>query len=175
MLEVLNKAYGQAGLKAHILETITPVLNERANLYAGQLSDGDVAINFSTVKKNKDGSVSEKFSVEVTNSAGAEKYLGNSSGERKKIDLAIALAMSDLVAARVSKPIDLWVADEIAESLDPVAVERVVGLLREKAKERGTLLTISHTDMTDHIPSVITVTKTAAGSQIGSTYAGGGW
>lgn len=163
-LAVLEKAYGRAGLKAHILETVTPVLNERANDYATALADGAVQIEFSTFKTNKDGSKSERFAVNVMNLQGAEGYLGNSSGERKKIDLSIAMAMSDVVAARASKPVDLWCADEIAESLDQTALERVVGLLHKKASERGTLLTISHTDMTPYIPNVMTVKKTKEGS-----------
>lgn len=166
LVAILERAYGRAGLKAHILETVTPVLNDRANLYADKLTDGSVDIEFSTLTTNKDGTQSEKFSVTVKNRQGAEAYLGNSSGEKKKINLSIALAMSDLVSARAGKPIDLWVADEIAESLDPTALERVVSLLHDKAKERGTLLTISHTDMTPYISNVWTVRKEAAGSRL---------
>lgn len=173
-LKVLDEAYGRTGLKAHILEQVTPVLDERANYYTGRLADGQVKVKFDTITKNKDGSISEKFCVNVTNSHGSEGYLGNSSGEKKKIDLSIALAISDLVAARSSKSIDLWVADEIAESLDPTAVDRVVDVLKDKAVERGSLLCISHSDMRDLIPNVLTIHKTAAGSTIGLG-AGGGW
>jgi DNA repair exonuclease SbcCD ATPase subunit len=172
MLDVIERAYGRAGLKAHILETVTPVLNERANDYANRLADGTVQIEFSTVTRNKDGSMAERFSVNVRNSQGTEGYLGNSSGERKKIDLAIALAMSDLVAARSSRPIDLWICDEIAESLDVTAQERVVDLLNHKAAERGTLMVISHTDMKMWIPNCVTVVKKVGGSEL---RLGGGW
>ncbi|KAA0573432.1 SMC family ATPase [Azospirillum sp. Sh1] len=174
-LKVLDDAYGRTGLKAHILETVTPVLNDRANDYAQRLADGKVKIEFATVTRLKDGTLAERFSVNVENDEGAGAYHGQSSGESRKIDLAIALAMSDLVAARASKPIDLFVADEIAESLDPTAVERVVGLLQDKAKERGTILCISHADMRDLIPDIVTVQKTAAGSQIIDGAITGGW
>lgn len=167
MLAVLDRAYGRTGLKAHILETVTPVLNERANDYANRLSDGSVHIEFSTVTKNKDGSLAEKFSVNVVNDQGAEGYLGNSSGEKRKIDLSIALALSDLVAARAGKPIDLWVADEITENLDSTALDRVVDLLRHKASERGSVVVISHLDdLKSAIPNVITVRKRAGGSEL---------
>lgn len=166
MLEVLEKAYGRTGVKAHILETVTPALNSRANAYASKLTDGAVEIEFSTFTKNKDGSLAERFSVDVRNREGADVYLGNSSGERKKIDLAVSLALSDLVSARAAKPVDLWVADEIAESLDGTALERVVDLLDDMARERGTLLAISHTDMTPWISNVVTVTKNTTGSTI---------
>lgn len=170
-LAILEKAYGRSGLKAHVLETVTPVLNARANDYAARLADGTVDIEFSTMTTNKDGSIAERFNVAVTNRQGAESYLGNSSGEKRKIDLAISLALSDMVAARASKPVDLWVADEIAESLDQTALERVVDLLRDRARERGTLMVISHTDMSSYIPKTITVTK----KPTGTTIDGGGW
>jgi DNA repair exonuclease SbcCD ATPase subunit len=172
MLDVIERAYGRAGLKAHILETVTPVLNERANDYANRLADGTVQIEFKTITKNKDGSLAERFSVAVRNSQGADGYTGNSSGERKKIDLAIALAISDLVAARSSRAIDLWICDEVAESLDVTAQERVVDLLNHKAAERGSLLVISHTDMRMWIPNCVTVVKKVGGSEL---RLGGGW
>lgn len=165
-IEVLEKAYGRNGLKAHIIEQVTPILNMRANEYAARLADGSITINFSTIAKNKDGTYSERFQVTVKNDQGAESYLGNSSGECKKIDLAIAIAFADLVYARAGRPIDLWCADEIAESLDATALERVVELLRDKAKERGTLLCISHVPLSDYIPTVWTVKKTGDGSTI---------
>lgn len=165
-LKVLDEAYGRTGLKVHILETVTPILNARANDYAARLVDGSVSIEFSTVTKLRDGTFSERFSVNVTNTQGAEGYIGCSSGEQRKIDLAIALAMSDLVASRSSRAINIWVADEIAESLDPTAVDRVVDVLKEKAKDIGTLLVISHTPLNDLIPQVMTVRKTSDGSVI---------
>ena len=55
----------------------------------------------------------------------------------------------------------MWVADDIAESLDPTALDRFVDLLRDMTNERGTILTISHVDMSGHIPNVLTVTKTS--------------
>lgn len=165
-LGVLETAYGRTGLKVHIFETLTPVLNARANTYASRLADDTLKITFSTVTRNKDGSLAERFSVQVVNDQGADGYLGNSAGERRKIDLAIALAMSDLVAIRSGKPIDFFAVDEVAEHLDATGIERLVEILQDKAKERGSLMCISHTDLRSHIANAMVVRKSNAGSII---------
>ena len=72
---------------------------------------------FTSISRDAKGNTKEAFSVTVENKAGGDSYTGNSSGERRKADLAIAMAMSDLTACR-SNGIDLWVGDEICESLE---------------------------------------------------------
>lgn len=166
LYEVIERAYGRSGVKAHILENVTPVLNARANDYAGQLADGAVKIEFNTLTRNKDGSLAERFSVGVTNALGADGYLGNSTGERRKIDLAIGLAISDVCAARSAKALDLFVADEVMTGLDDTARERIAELLQRKAGERGTILALAPTDISGMIPTTIMVRRTAGGSAI---------
>jgi DNA repair exonuclease SbcCD ATPase subunit len=43
--------------------------------------------------------------------------------------------------------------------LDDAGLERLMGILERKARERGTVLVISHQSLSDWIPNEITVTK----------------
>jgi DNA repair exonuclease SbcCD ATPase subunit len=75
------------------------------------------------------------------------------------VRLACALALQDLVATRAAKAIDLWIGDEIDDALDSAGLERLMGVLEEKARDRGTVLVISHNDIKDFCRRSFVVTK----------------
>jgi len=82
-----------------------------------------------------------------------------SGGEKRKVRLATAMALQDMVASRATKPISLFIADEVDDALDDAGLERLMGILDEKARDRGTVLVISHNSLTDWIRDHAIVTK----------------
>jgi DNA repair exonuclease SbcCD ATPase subunit len=169
-LAVEDEAYAQAvvtvfapaGVRARRLDEATPYLNQQTAHYLGSLADGAIEAFWTTLTENKSKTeVREKFSVTVekvsANGQGSFKNL--SGGEKRKVRLACALALQDLVATRASKSIDLWVGDEVDDALDDAGIERLMGVLEEKARQRGTVLVISHNDIKDFVRRQFVVTK----------------
>jgi DNA repair exonuclease SbcCD ATPase subunit len=162
-----QEAYAQAvvdvfapsGVRAHRLDEATPYLNERTAHYLGSLADGAIEAYWTTLTEKKKGDLREKFSVTVE-SENAPSFGNLSGGEKRKVRLACALALQDLVATRASKSIQLWIGDEIDDALDPAGLERLMGVLEEKARDRGTVLVISHNDIKDFARKTFTVRKT---------------
>jgi DNA repair exonuclease SbcCD ATPase subunit len=167
LLEQACKVFGPAGVRAHILDTVTPFLNAQTGEYLGALSDGNIRAIWSTLDKTAKGELREKFNIAVTHDKGGKNFKGISGGEKRKVRIATALALQDMVASRATKPINLFMADEIDDALDDAGLERLMGVLDRKAKERGTVLVISHNALTDWIDSVITVTKSGGLSTVG--------
>lgn len=155
------KVFGPAGVRAQILDTVTPFLNDRTSEYLSVLSDGQITATWTTLTKSASGDLKEKFSIEVEHAKGGESFALISGGEKRKVRLACALALQDLVASRAIHPIDLWIGDEIDDALDPAGLERLMTILERKARERGTVLVISHSDLRDWIDNVTTVRKHA--------------
>ena len=155
------KVFGPAGVRAQILDTVTPFLNERTGDYLSALSDGEITATWTTLTKSAAGELKEKFSLDVTHAKGGDSFIALSGGEKRKVRLATALALQDLVASRATQPIDLWIGDEVDDALDPAGLERLMTILDRKAKERGTVLVISHSDLRDWIDNVTTVRKEA--------------
>lgn len=153
------KVFGPAGVRAHILDTVTPFLNERTADYLSALSDGNITAVWSTLSTTAKGDLKEKFNIDVENGKGAKSFRGLSGGEKRKVRLATMLALQDLVASRATKPIDLWIGDEIDDALDDAGLERLMSVLERKARERGTVLVISHNALTDWVDEVATVVK----------------
>ena len=56
--------------------------------------------------------------------------------------------------------------DEIDQALDPSGLERLMMVLQEKAKERGTVVVISHSDLRDWISQTWTVVKESGKSEL---------
>jgi DNA repair exonuclease SbcCD ATPase subunit len=154
------KVFGPAGVRAQILDTVTPFLNERTGDYLSALSDGEIQATWTTLTKSAAGELKEKFSLDVVHAKGGDSFPALSGGEKRKVRIATALALQDLVASRATNPIDLFVGDEIDDALDPAGLERLMTILERRARERGTVLIISHSDLRDWVDNVTVVRKT---------------
>lgn len=158
--------YSPTGVRAFLLDDVTPFLNDQTAKYLGTLSDGNIAATWTTLVKNAKGELREKFSIEVENANGGKKFGLVSGGEKRKVRVACALALQDLVARRATKPIELFIGDEIDDALDRAGQERLIQILEEKARERGSVFIVSHAELRDWIRNIITVKRTGPRSTI---------
>lgn len=158
--------FGPAGVRAHILDTVTPFLNAQTSNYLSVLSDGNITATWTTLTKSATGDLKEKFSIEVTHAKGGKSFGLISGGEKRKVRLACMLALQDLVASRATKPINLFIGDEIDDALDVAGLERLMTILERKARERGTVLVVSHNDLSDWADNLVTVTKQGGFSRV---------
>ena len=157
--ELAVQVFSPAGVRAHILDTVTPFLNDRTAKYLSILSDDNLAATWVTLVKTAKGDLREKFSIEVTSLTGGERFASISGGEKRKVRIAAALALQDLVSSRATKPIELWIGDEVDDALDNAGLERLMTILEDKARERGSVFVVSHNSLRDWIPQVLTVVK----------------
>jgi len=162
--EAVVRIFDPAGVRARILDDVTPFLNAQTEKYLSALSDGHISATWTTLSKAANGALKEKFSIEVEKDNGAQSFRGLSGGEKRKVRIAGALALQDLVATRATKPIELFIGDEIDDALDPAGLERLTMILEEKARERGSVFIISHNELRDHVNQVLTVQKCADGT-----------
>ncbi|MGV1754779.1 AAA family ATPase [Agrobacterium sp. CG674] len=153
------KVFSPAGVRAHILDEVTPFLNEQTAKYLTTLSDGNMEATWSTLTPDSKGVLKEKFTIDVTHAKGGGKFGLISGGEKRKARIATALALQDLVSTRASKPIELFIGDEIDDALDAAGLERLMIVLEDKARERGSVFIISHNELRDHIRQVINIEK----------------
>lgn len=153
--------YSPGGVRAHRLDEATPYLNDRTAHYLGSLADGAIEAYWTTLTESKSGkgALQEKFSVSVEKAGSASSFNGLSGGEKRKVRLACALALQDLVASRATKNLEIMILDEIDDALDPAGLERLMGILEAKAQERGSILLISHNDLGSYVRNEWQVVK----------------
>ena len=137
--EYWEHAFSYSGLPSFLIENAQPFVNSKANHYAALSCNGEIRIDFQTITKGKD-----KFSIAVQHSDGAKSYKGISSGERKRADVCVAQAIQDLSRQYGKNPLDIVFYDEPFEHLDVEGVAGIMEMLRDIAKEVGTVIVVTH-------------------------------
>ena len=120
-LEVLKKAFSTNGLLAYKIESLVKDLEELANKYLAELSDGRFNLQF--VINN------DKLNVEVDDNGKAVEILALSSGELARVNIATLIAIRKLMASISKSRINILFLDEVTQALDEQGKEKVVEVL----------------------------------------------
>jgi len=141
--EFLKEAFGNRGIKSYVFEQIVNEINSKSNEFLGYLFDSQILIDFRVKNtKNRNGEYNNKFETKILLD-NVEKEIGSfSGGERRRIILAVDLAVSQIIQNRSSKSINLLIFDEYFTGLDNSGKERMLELL--KKIEDVTILVIDH-------------------------------
>jgi DNA repair exonuclease SbcCD ATPase subunit len=125
-------------IKAYVFGNILSELTRKANRYLVELFEVPVSIEFSNL--SDDGDMA-KIRVAVTYD-GSERPLGlYSGGQFRRIQLAVDLALSEIVSARGAKPLQLRVLDEYFKDLSETSMDKALHLLE---KLPGSTVLIEH-------------------------------
>ena len=125
-LEVLKKAFSTNGLIAYKLENLVKDLEEHANEYLAELSDGRFTIEFSLS--------SDKLNVLRTDEGNEIGVSALSSGEMARVNISTLLAIRKLMQGISKSTINVLFLDEVISVLDEYGRERLVEVL---LKEEG--------------------------------------
>lgn len=121
-------------LRSAALTEVLSYLNTRIDHYLMQFSSGAMGMS---LRQEAYGSGS-KIKVDLRTDGGT--YVMSSGGERRRIDLSLYLALSDLVQRSSGVRCNLMVADEIADGLSPAGIRKFLTLLRDKSSTDGTCI-----------------------------------
>jgi len=143
-LEAAVTVLGLQGARAGILSNAVEALEVHANTWLAVLGMDGLNITIGNTSETKTGAVRDKISFEVEGAGGGQGYLGASTGERRRIDIAMMLALWQLGTGTrgVSSTSTLFV-DEVFDGLDVEGVEAVVRLLSQLSSGRCVVV-VSH-------------------------------
>lgn len=142
-LAKLKDVFSDRGVKSHVLDLVTPYLTNRVNYYLSILTNGTITATISTQSESKSGNVSDKMSIDIDTVDGGSNYNELSTGEKKRVNIAVSLSLQDYVLSK-NPEINLNVFDEIFDGLDEDGILQVMKLLTERNKTIGTIYVISH-------------------------------
>lgn len=153
-------AYSDKGVKSHLIDQAVPFLNEKINHYLGTLTGSTITAIISTQKELTTGDKSDKIDLVVDNKAGAGSYGALSAGEKRRVDIAISLALQDLVMGKSDLQINTLYYDEVFENLDEVGCENTIELLKDRTDLASSIYVITHNEKLKSLfNNVITVIK----------------
>lgn len=159
VFKAVKDTFSPNGVRYHMLENVAPRLTDATNKYLHTLTDGAIKVNWSTVTKTTTGEYKEKFRIDCKYDGVETEYASLSGGEARKVKLACFFGLQDVIASRATKNIELWCGDEIDHALDAAGIERLMSVLDTKAKEKSTILVISHNELRDWIPNFVIVRR----------------
>ena len=123
-LDILKKSFSTNGLLAYKIENLVGELEEMANEYLAELSDGRFTLEF--VVSN------DKLNVEITDNGNVVDILALSSGELARVNTATLIAIRKLMSSISKSKINILFLDEVTNVLDDQGREKLVEvLLRE--------------------------------------------
>lgn len=155
-----KRVFSDSGIKSYLMDMITPFLNNHANNYLNRLTNGDISIELLTQTETKSGDLRDKMDVIVSSKNGADSYASCSAGEKKRIELAMAFAIQDLLLSQSNLSVNTAIYDECFDGLDSIGCENVIDILKDKQKQLGSIYVISHNEYLKPLFSrIITVEK----------------
>jgi exonuclease SbcC len=133
------------------------------------MTDGRMSVQFQTQRdaKTGKGNVIETLDIEIADEVGTRSYEMYSGGEAFRVNFAVRIALSKLLARRAGTQLQSLVIDEGFGSQDGQGREKLVGAIHSIQDDFEKILVITHIEeLKDEFPMRINIIKTGSGSHI---------
>ncbi len=163
----LRLAFGKKGLQAMIIESAIPEIEDEANRLLARMTDGRMHVRFETQRETLKGDTVETLAIKISDELGTRSYELYSGGESFRVNFAIRIALSKLLARRAGARLQTLVIDEGFGTQDAQGRERLVEAINSIREDFEKILVITHIEeLKDAFPVRIDVFKTPQGSQV---------
>jgi len=165
--EELAAAFGKKGIQALIIETALPEIEEEANRLLSRMTDNRMHVKMETQRETRKGEALETLDINISDELGTRRYEMYSGGEAFRINFALRIALSRLLARRAGAPLPTLIIDEGFGTQDSSGREKLVEAINSIQDDFEKILVITHIDeLKDAFPVRIEVSKTSTGSMI---------
>jgi len=165
----LERAFGPQGVPALLIEQALPQIERKANEILEKLG-GDMSVSFLTQTAFKDKKREDKretLDIQIRDGAGRRDYEMFSGGEAFRVNFAIRLALSEMLAQRAGARLQTLVIDEGFGTQDAQGRQRLIEAINTVRSDFAKILVITHIDeLKEAFPTRIEVQKTNQGSSI---------
>jgi len=163
----LAEAFGKKGIQALLIEIALPEIEAEANRLLGRMTDNRMHVKIETQRQTKKGTVMETMDINISDELGTRNYEMFSGGEAFRINFAIRIALSKLLAKRAGAPLPTLVIDEGFGTQDSAGIEKLKEAINSIQDDFDKILVITHMEeLRDAFPTRISVIKTAEGSTL---------
>jgi exonuclease SbcC len=164
----LALAFGKNGIQALIIEDAIPQLEADANELLARLTDNRMSLRLELKEGRRvrgTDALSEELDLSISDELGTRGYETFSGGETFRINFALRIALSRLLARRSGAPLRILFIDEGFGSQDATGQERLTEAIQSIQDDFEKIIVITHIDhVKEAFPVRIEVTKTELGS-----------
>ena len=163
----LQRAFGRNGVQAMLIESAIPEIEQDTNRLLSRMTRGTMQVRFETQRDTKKGDTVETLDIHIADTLGMRSYETYSGGERYRINFAIRIALSKLLARRAGAQLQLLVVDEGFGTQDIEGRDGLVDAINAIKDDFACILVITHIEELKEVFNVrIEVNKTTQGSEI---------
>ena len=163
----LSTAFGRQGVQAMLIETVVPRLEDETNALLGRMTDNRMNVKLETQRDRASGQGEPRETLEilVSDELGPRSYEMYSGGEAFRVNLALRIALSKVLAQRMGAPLPTLFIDEGFGTQDAIGRERILDVISAIGEDFEKILVITHLeDLKEAFPVRIEVQKDEAGS-----------
>ena len=165
-----ERAFGKDGVPALLIEQALPEIEAHANDLLDRLSNGVMSVRFVTQAEYKDKKredLKETLDILISDGSGSRDYETFSGGEAFRVNFAIRLALSRVLAQRKGARLQTLVIDEGFGSQDAQGRQRLIEAINAVKNDFAKILVITHLDeLKDAFPNRVEVEKGEMGSEV---------
>jgi len=169
-LKLLEKSFGKDGVPSLLIEQAIPEIQDQANYTLARLSNNTMSIQLITQRDYKDANREDKketLDILISDGSGARDYEMFSGGEAFRVNFAIRLALSRVLAQRAGARLQTLVIDEGFGNQDAQGRQRLIEAINLVKNDFARILIITHLEeLKEYFPTRIEVEKTPKGSTI---------
>ena len=136
--------FGKNGIQAIIIENAIPELEEEANRILARVTDNAMHLTLETQRDTRSGNVAETLDIRISDALGTRNYELFSGGEAFRINFALRIALSKMLARRAGARLRTLVIDEGFGTQDSEGLERLVEVIRAIKNDFSKIFVITH-------------------------------
>lgn len=165
--QLLAQAFSKNGIQALLIEEAIPEIEQEANALLSKLTDNQAQIFIESLRDLKSGGAKESLDIHISDAAGIRPYEMYSGGEAFRVDFALRIAISKLLARRAGTALQTLIIDEGFGSQDEEGLNRITEALYTIKNDFSKIIIVSHLpEMKDNFPVHFIVEKQPSGSII---------
>lgn len=160
-------ATGRDGIQALLIEDAIPEIEQEANELLKKLTNNQAQIFIESLRDLKKGGTKETLDINISDATGIRPYELFSGGEAFRIDFALRIAISKLLARRAGTALQTLIIDEGFGSQDEEGLSHIMDALHIIQNDFSKVIIVSHLNaMKDQFPVHFVVEKGAQGSTV---------
>jgi exonuclease SbcC len=165
--QAIATATGKDGIQALLIQDILPEIEQEANELLAKLTDNQAQIFIESLRDLKKGGAKETLDINISDTMGIRPYEMFSGGEAFRIDFALRIALSKMLARRAGTSLQTLIIDEGFGSQDEEGLVHIMDALYRIQDDFAKVIIVSHlTSMKDQFPVHFYIEKKPSGSVV---------
>ncbi len=164
---IIAQSTGKDGIQALLIEEAIPEIEQEANNLLGKLTDNQAHLSIESLRDLKKGGTRETLDIKISDAVGIRPYELFSGGEAFRIDFALRIAISKLLARRAGTALQTLIIDEGFGSQDEEGLAHIMEAIYKIQEDFERIIIVSHLpSMKEQFPVHFVIEKGSQGSVV---------